>query len=565
MAGFVEVLILTSRATIGQDVVWAIRDYPWMTPLSWLAHFIPLILVAALAMAIFPHRRVWSVSLAGFGTVAAFGLLSIFLYPKLHNAAVFLLALGIGVQAARLGTPRKQAIARKARWAVLALTIVTFTLTTSSLLWHPAKERRLLAQLPQPQGERPNVLIIILDTVRAASLSLYGYSRATTPHLEEWATRGVIFDDAWSTAPWTLPSHGTMFTGRYPFEFRGDWDTGFDREVPTLAERFRDEGYRTGGFVANLYYAAWDSGLDRGFIHYEDYLRTPQQLLFSSSIGQAFERVRRGRHPVRPLNVRRYGPFVTRPFFQWLDETAPSGRPFFVFLNYFAAHKPFFSPKPFNQMFLGDDNTVDRYDGAIAYLDNELDKLFSDLEARGVLDNTLVVVTSDHGEFMGEHGLQDHGNALYPPVLHVPLVIIPQRGEQMAVRRVAEPVSLRDLAATVQQVAGLPVTLPGQPLRGLWQHDSVDVSLTLAQVSKGIRTPPDDPLSLGPMYTVRAGPWHFILNGDCREEVYDLSVDPLEEHNLRDRLSVDSLSELRDKLYAAIPAVREGPCNPEAP
>lgn len=570
LAGFTEVIVLTGQLAIASALVWTSRDYGWFTPLSWLAYFALPTLAGAVAMAAFPGRRVWSASLAGFVTLATYCLLNLFLEQKLHTWSLWLISAGVGVQAARWLLQRRDVVVRGARWAALGMGLLTGGIAAVSILWPPANERRLLARLAEPAAGRPNVLVIILDTVRAASLSLYGYARPTTPHLEEWAQRGVVFDEAWSTSPWTLPGHGTIFTGRYPFEFRGDWAIPFDSEVHTLAEGFRDEGYRTGGFVANLHYAAWDTGLDRGFLHYEDYLRSREQLLLNSAIGQVFKRWKGHDSRTKPvyqrgrIRARRFGPGVTKAFTRWLDDTGASGRPFFAFLNYWAAHKPYLAPPPFGQMFSGQGDS-DRYDGAIAYLDNELGQLFRELQERGLLDNTLIVVTSDHGEFLGEHGLTKHGNALYEPVLHVPLMIIPPLGEQRMVERVSHPVSLRDLAATVQDVAGLPNTLPGVSLRPFWQDGYTDVSPILAQVSKGIRTPPDEPVSLGSMYTLRDGPWHLILNGDCREELYDLRNDPTESHDLRERLSEDSVAALREMLYTAIPVIREGPCGLKSP
>lgn len=565
LAGFAEVIVMTGRVTIASALVWYSRDYPWLTPVSWLAYFALPAVVTAVAMAVFPNRRVWSVSLAGFITLAAYGLLNLFLYQKLHTVALWLLAAGIGIQGARWCVQYQVAVVRKARWAVLGLGLITAGIAAVSILWFPVYERRVLARLPEPAAGRPNVLIIILDTVRAASMSLYGYARPTTPHLEDWARRGVVFDQAWSTSPWTLPGHATIFSGRYPFEFRGDWGVAFDDDVATLAESFRDEGYRTGGFVANLYYAAWDSGLDRGFVHYEDYLRSKKQLLLSSAIGQAFERWRKHRRPAKPILHRRFGPFVTTAFTRWLDGSASSGRPFFAFLNYYAAHKPYLAPPPFGEMFSGH-GVSDRYDAAISYLDNELNELFLDLRERGLLDNTLVVVTSDHGEFMGEHGLAQHGNALYEPVLHVPLIIIPPIGEHRTVDRVPHPVSLRDLAATIQSVAGLHQTLPGTVLRGLWRGaGDPNISQILAQVSRGIRTPPEEPVSKGPMFTLRQDRWHLILNGDCTKELYDLAVDPSESDNLIGTRHQDSLAGLERKLRSAFPGVDDGPCKVTAP
>ena len=125
---------------------------------------------------------------------------------------------------------------------------------------------------PLPPANSPNVLLIVLDTVRADHLSLYGYERPTTPVLERLAKRGIRFDEARATAPWTLPSHASMFTGRWPHELGEKWMTPLRGNFPTLAEYLGDHGYATAGFVANVGYCSQETGLARGFTHYEDYV-----------------------------------------------------------------------------------------------------------------------------------------------------------------------------------------------------------------------------------------------------------------------------------------------------
>ena len=128
------------------------------------------------------------------------------------------------------------------------------------------------ASRPLPPGDPPNVLLITLDTVRADHLSLYGYGRPTSPVLERLARLGIRFDEARAPAPWTLPSHASMFTGRWHHELSVDWMTPLDKKYPTLAEYLGSRGYATAGFVANLFACSYDSGLSRGFTHYEDYI-----------------------------------------------------------------------------------------------------------------------------------------------------------------------------------------------------------------------------------------------------------------------------------------------------
>ena len=125
---------------------------------------------------------------------------------------------------------------------------------------------------PLPPANSPNVLLIVLDTVRADRLSLYGYERPTTPNLERLSKRGIRFDRARATAPWTLASHASMFTGHWPHELVTEWMTPLQGNLPMLAEYLGAHGYATAGFVANVLYCSQNSGLARGFTHYEDYI-----------------------------------------------------------------------------------------------------------------------------------------------------------------------------------------------------------------------------------------------------------------------------------------------------
>jgi len=348
-------------------------------------------------------------------------------------------------------------------------------------LWLGARRALATARLGAAPADAPNVLLIILDTVRGANLSLYGYPRPTTPALERWGAAGVTFDRALATAPWTLPSHGTLFTGRLGSELGGDWLRPVRIGQASLAQLFYRRGYATAGFVGNLVYASYESGLTPGFIRYEDYPISWHQVLLHSplvqtglarALGQsrglrdAWRALRRLDLQIkrRPASEYKAAGGITDAFLAWQRETA--GRPFFAFLNYFDAHDPHRAPADLLARFAGTGTAEDRYDAAIAYLDRELDRLFAELARRGVLDRTIVVVTSDHGEQFGEHGLRGHANSLYLPVLEVPLMLrYPARVP--AGRRVTQAVSLRDLPATILDLAGaggVAPLLPGTSL-----------------------------------------------------------------------------------------------------
>ena len=366
---------------------------------------------------------------------------------------------------------------------------------------------------PSPSAAAPNVLLIVLDTVRADHLSLYGYDRPTTPALERWARRGILFSEARATAPWTLASHASLFTGRWPHELGVRWMTPLGTTVPTLAEHFGSRGYATAGFVANLIYCSYDTGLDRGFTHYEDYvLERLMALRTASLIDQAVTELSAlsglvDAGPFRSLRAaigrsffpreqRKDAGAINRAFVGWLSQRPEPARPFFAFLNYMDAHSPYVLPpgaahrfglKPesrddfqlLNRHWDSIDKLrlapryralrADSYDNCIAHLDEGLGKLLDELAGRGVLDRTLVIVTSDHGEGLGEHGLFDHGESLYRTEIRVPLLIVPPAAPRTR-GVVSQAVSLRDLPATIVELAGQGTgsPFPGRSLSRLW-------------------------------------------------------------------------------------------------
>jgi arylsulfatase A-like enzyme len=392
----------------------------------------------------------------------------------------------------------------------------------------------------------------VLDTVRAQSLSLHGYERPTTPQLERLAKTGVCFDRAISTSPWTLPSHASMFTGRWPYELSADWQTPLDNTYPTLAEVLSKNGYLTAGFAANTFYCSYEYGLSRGFAHYEDYRVSPGQAILYSTLGRTL---------VKDLNLeenfathenfgRKSAAQLNSDFLDWLSSKRDD-RPFFTFLNYNDAHPPWYPPEEFaptrpRGYFTPEiANALDHrqlgrlenaYDGTIGYLDHHIGRLFDELAARDRLENTLVMIVSDHGEQFGEHGLTSHGNSLYLELIHVPLLVI-FPGRIPGGHTVSQPVTLRDLAATVIDLIGLEKAMrfPGRSLahhltevsesarpeeETLFSH--VNISWDVNKVS----------MIKGQMSSLISNGMHYIKNPDGREELYDIQNDPGETQDL---------------------------------
>lgn len=500
------------------------------------------------------------------GAVVWLGAFEIALVSRrLHLVAQCIAAAGIAAVALRAADKSPARIDRVARRATVVLALVS---ALGGIVWNvqrAMRERRAVAALPATPDGAPNVLLLILDTVRASHLSVYGYARPTTPGLERFATDAVRFDRAIATAPWTLPSHASIFTGRYPFELRVGYDEPLEHDAPTLAEKLSAVGYRTGGFVANTVYGSYLHGLDHGFQRYRDYPMSVTELFGASTLNRLLMRIWN-------LATRSYveagvkdAPVVSGEFTSWLDGI-PRGHPWFAFLNLFDAHMPYDPPAPYDLMFATrpprvrsvyaesrhqrDSSDVqglrDAYDGAIAYVDAELQRLFGDLEARGQLDNTVVIVTADHGEAFGEHGFLNHGASLYLPEVHVPLIVrLP--GKAMRGCVVSDWVSLRDIAATISELTPLGRgTFPGssllarcRPGRNSTVADSGAVAdggtagspaLSLVKARRHLK--PWYPAARGDIRALMAGRFTFLEHEDGRIELFDVDADPGQQHDL---------------------------------
>ncbi len=483
---------------------------------------------------------------------------SLYVYPRLYDWAVVLLAAGLAMQAARIAAAHpvgfKSFVRRTAKWMAAAVLGVALVMNLGAGL----RERMRVGGLPGALSGAPNVLLLILDTVRASNLSLYGYPKPTTPNLEQLAESGVAFDRAIATSPWTLPSHVSMFTGRLPYEFKTNFLIPYAGEHITLAEHLRSRGYMTAGFSGNLVYCAYEAGITRGFLHYEDYRVVGSELLVSTALGRRIARSQVLHNMLRRFDVfgEKDAATVTGDFLRWVGRR-PQGRPFFAFLNYMDPHEPYLPPQRFAERFgtgtarrnnlntyflrwaarpgrqqMTDDEVraeVAAYDGTIAFVDEQIGILLAELGAAGILDSTLVIVASDHGEQFGEHGLHVHGNSLFLPTLHVPLIVT--YGDRTpAGTRVALPVSIRDIPATVMSLIGLSddSPFPGESLERHWSA-SGDLIDTLTEPVFSELT---DIRGAPTMKSLVVGRYHYIWGENRVEVLFDLESDPAESINL---------------------------------
>jgi arylsulfatase A-like enzyme len=375
----------------------------------------------------------------------------------------------------------------------------------------------LLLAACRPADPRPDVVVVVLDAVRADHLSGYGYEHETSPHLDALARENVLYRRAISAGTWTVTGHASLFTGRLPtshgaYRAPGGWNaaSALHDSVPTLAERLRAAGWDTAAFAANQAYLDPVFALDRGFARYET-----EDL-----------------YPARRLADR-----VT----SWLRWRARW--PVFAFLNALDAHEPYAAPPPYDRHFpgrldgVGDVNRaylksgllpapnvlahcISQYDGEIRYMDDQLARVFAALVRAGRWDNALVVVTSDHGELFGEHGMLGHGTLPWDPLVHVPLVVKYPNGARRGT--VDEPVSTVDVAPTVLATLGLP-PLPDAQGRPLWERTGLVVAEEHGANGDVARAAYD-------------GEGHVLLErveGDARAlTLYDLRADPAQERPL---------------------------------
>lgn len=359
-----------------------------------------------------------------------------------------------------------------------------------------------------PRPVRPRHLVIVtIDTLRADRLGAYGNTAIPTPNFDRLAREGVRALDATTHAPITRPAHASLFTGRYPAEhgLRDNISVPLANDVPTLAEVLRAQGFTTAAFVSAFVLSS-QSGLDRGFDHYDDEFQagtTDEALLFGS--------------------VQRRGDETLARVEQWLDSRSPEvkARPTALWVHLYDPHDPYEPPEPFATRF-----AAEPYDGEVAWTDTLLGRLRASLEARQLWDDALIVVTADHGEALGEHQETGHGFFVYETTLKVPLVM---RGPGLAAgATVTGPVRLVDVAPTVLALLGV-AALP--------DTTGVDLAAHLAPGAPPI-TRMTYAESLTPLVqyqwsdlrVIRDGAWKYILAP--RPELYDLETDPGETRDL---------------------------------
>ena len=391
-----------------------------------------------------------------------------------------------------------------------------------------------LGTLPDgARADRLNLVLITLDTTRADRIGAYGNAGAETPAFDRLAREGVLFEQAVSVAPLTLPAHATMFTGKFPPE-HGIRDNGgffLGEEQQTLAEILKGRGYRTGGFVsAFVLDSKW--GVAQGFDTYFD----------NFDLGKAKQ--------VSLGSIQRPANEVVDQVIPWLREAKDA--PFFAWVHLYDAHSPYRPPEPFATKY-----EKHPYNGEIAFADSQVNRVLQELDAQGLTERTVIMVIGDHGESLGDHGEAAHGFFIYNSVTHVPFVI---RAPYSATRgrRVTDPVRQVDLLPTALDLLGsaAPDGISGVTLTPLMTGAP---ELGLDAYSEAMY--PLHHYGWSDLRALRSGRYKII--DAPRPELYDIDRDPNEQTNLYDErraLGDRMIAQLRSmedrfaKTEAALPA-----------
>lgn len=526
------------------------------------------LLAAAIWNLLFQDRRpaLAALSTPWMGVAVLLGIPLAARDPRPRNLVAALVAL-IGawlVTAKVLGAAGAKAESRHAVSVALAIPAILVA-TAASGEAAPSPEK-VPARAASQAG--PNVLLVVLDTVRADHLSVYGYSRRTTPFLEEFAREATVYERATATSNFTLPTHASIFTGKYPrnhgaipFPPGKSGGLALARRHQTMAEILAEHGYLTLAVVANGAYLTREVGLAQGFQVFDP--RLPVQCLPDRGDHYLRRGIRRLLIPLvwtgrLDLRTRTAGQ-ITRAAIGLSEDARRQRRPFFLFLNYMDAHTPYAPPPPFDTMFPGrmreltrdryfelvarvfgrgesitpaeGEHLISQYDGSLAYIDAELRRLLEHLKRAGLYDNTLVIITSDHGEAFGEHSFLGHLQSIRQNQLWTPLLI--RYPGQPSGRRVPWRVSQVDLLPTVLDAVGIaaPGGLEGQSLLGpdLDRRRFVFAEAYVDIENKELRPDyPDRELA------VFSGDLKLISRSNGEIRLHDLAADPAEDHNRYD-------------------------------
>jgi arylsulfatase A-like enzyme/tetratricopeptide (TPR) repeat protein len=395
----------------------------------------------------------------------------------------------------------------RAAWIVTAPVLLAAVVFAVLQLVPRSPAARLAALWSKRGVEKPNVVLITMDTTRADRLACYGYPNVKTPTLDGLAGQGVLFEQAATAAPLTLPAHCTIMTGTYPtyHGVRINGNTALGDEQTTLAEIFTARGYQTGAFIgAFVLDGRW--GLKQGFQHYDDTfdLKKYKHLDLGA--------------------IQRPGDQVMDAALAWLEEQRAG--PFFAWIHLYDPHIPYEPPEPYYSAY-GARGVPGLYDGEIAFMDEQIGRCVAWLAKNDLAGSTVLMLIGDHGEGLGSHGEETHGFFIYDSVVHVPFIVAAPF-TALGGRRVASQVSAADAAPTLLELARVPVP-PRMQGRSLLpemfrpEKDRAGVGYSESMV-------PELQFGWSPLRSLRSSGYQFI--DAPRPELYDLRRDPDERTNV---------------------------------
>jgi arylsulfatase A-like enzyme/tetratricopeptide (TPR) repeat protein len=374
---------------------------------------------------------------------------------------------------------------------------------------------------------RAPIIIISIDTLRSDHLPAYGYTKVDTPAIDRFRSDAILFEHAYSHCPLTLVSHASVFTGLLPAEHGIRDNLGYDLnpKAKTLAELLKSKGYATGGAVSAVVLRG-ETGIRRGFDFWEDNIDIDPTYL---SIGRA----QRSGDATRALAEK------------WIGQHDRGAQPFFFFFHIYEPHTPYEPVEPFRSRY------PSAYDGEIATADEIVGKFLDYLRAEGVYDHATILLMSDHGEGLGDHGEDEHGVLLYRETLQVPLMLKLPKGARKGTS-VSAPVQLIDIFPTIAGAFGMPQTLAGRSLLDIADGKTTEDRLIYSETYY-----PRLHFGWNDLHSLISGAKHYIHAAD--PELYDLAADPAESKNvlLDDRRTYVALRE-RIKPYI------KGPASPSA-
>jgi arylsulfatase A-like enzyme len=379
------------------------------------------------------------------------------------------------------------------------------------------------------RSKGPNIILISIDALRADHLSCYGYHRNTSPNIDRIASQGVLFKNAFSQATWTLPSHTSIFLSQYVW--RHNVPSAHTKRLTdpctTLAEILKNENFATAAFTGGGYTSS-QYGFDQGFEIYDD--GTPEKMMWRGEISSYMD---------KSLN--------------WLESVR--NRKFFLFIHTYDVHTPYDPPAPYFDLYTKGrcegkhlrtsrgiipekldasklipkeiDYIMAVYDGDINYVDDQLRKLFKKLDQLGISDNTIMIITADHGEGFNEHGRLDHGYKPYIELVHVPLII---KGPGIPKNRIYENyVQHIDILPTILEILNIPQRKEMQGRSLLPLISDCEIEEDFKTYSSGeAREKPQRRFSM----SLRTKEWTYIMNQGGPDELYERVNDPKEQNKI---------------------------------